>query len=99
MRKAHEVVPRPDMTQYLYFFENGYGASVIQFKDGHEGLWELGVREKGKRGMWCLTDKSPIGDVVFGGQTEAEIDALLDRLEALPKRFGAKSSVQKEVVK
>lgn len=79
--------------QRIYAFENGYGASVIWHigsRGSDKGLWELAVLKYTKpfSSRWDLCYTTPITDDVVGFQTEKEIDALLDRIEALPKECG-----------
>lgn len=76
--------------QYLFRFENDYGASVIKHDGsyGHrEDLWELAV-------LWfsgpCINDRgicytTPITDDVIGWQTDKEIRDLLQRIKELEK--------------
>lgn len=77
-------------TQKLYRFANGYGASVVQFVysyGGDEGLWELAVLLlTGPKEMdYELTYDTPITSDVEGRLTEDEVDALLAKIEALPR--------------
>lgn len=75
-------------TQRLYYFDNGYGASVIRHDysyGGPEGLWELAVIEKstGEKGF-RLTYDTPVTDDVEGQLTEEEVEALLKQIKELP---------------
>lgn len=72
--------------QKLYEFDNGYGASVVQAPfsyGGSEGLWELGVL-RWQEGKFTLTYDTAITDDVVGYLTEAAVEDLLARIEALP---------------
>jgi hypothetical protein len=69
--------------QHKASFPNGYGASVVRhsFSYGNEsGLWELAVL---KDDSICYD--TPITDDVLGHLTEAEVNEILDQIEALPK--------------
>ena len=71
-------------TQRKYKFPNGYGASVVRhsYSYGHEsGLWELAVM--GADGH--LTYETPITNDVIGYLDEAEVNATLASIAALPK--------------
>ena len=75
--------------QYLKFFPNGYGVSVIKhdFSYGHElGLWELAVL-KGNLKEWDLCYDTPITaekhDGVIGFLNEDEVNDLVDQVKAL----------------
>lgn len=75
--------------QRLYAFENGRGASVVrnEFSYGRaRGLWELAVLKFQGKGLldYGLDYSTPITDDVLGHLTEAEVDELLARIEALP---------------
>lgn len=74
--------------QYVFSFDNGYGASVIQSYISYgneEGLWELAVITFNEdKSDWNLTYRTPITDDVIGSQTVEEINALLTQIEQLP---------------
>lgn len=75
----------PDGIQYIYMFENGYGASVVCHKfsyGGPKGLFELGVLNN-YTGQLCYT--TPITDDVLGHLTVDEVEAVLDKIQALPE--------------
>ena len=75
-----------DGTQKLYFFDNGYGASVVchSFSYGHEaGLWELAVI-KGTQGKWSLEYDTPISDDVLGWLNNQDVEDLLEKIQNLP---------------
>jgi hypothetical protein len=76
--------------QRIWFFPNGYGASVIRGPytyGGPAGLFELAVL-RGTQGDSALCYDTPITNDVLGHQTEAEIETLLVQIEALPKAKG-----------
>lgn len=93
------VVPAPldeDLRQYIFCFENGYGASIIP--DGldwmtgkySDNVWELAVIEisedkKGERD-WELCFDTEITKDVIRHRTEEEIEELLNAIEKLPKK-------------
>lgn len=75
--------------QYVFSFENGYGASVVQspFSYGsEEGLWELAVItfDDEDKTSWNLTYSTPITDDVIGWQTVYGINETLSQIERLP---------------
>ena len=75
-----------------YYFNNGYGASVIKGPNtlgGRDELWELAVLEKAADGAWdawALCYTTPIADAVIGWLSEDAVDTLLGMIENLPKR-------------
>ena len=74
-----------DGVQYLTFYPNGYGASIVQHKysyGGNIGLWELAVI-KGTEEEWDICYTTPITNDVLGYLEEAEVDELLIKIEAL----------------
>jgi len=68
-----------------YYFNNGYGASVIRGPYTPRGIWDLSVLRMAADGRWLLCITTPITDDVIGHLSEDEVDALLDRIEKLPK--------------
>src|SRR5882672_9166166 len=81
----------PGGIQRLYYFENGFGASVIQSRysyGGPSGLWELAVLRRqadaSRKREWQLTYDTPITDDVIGHLNEDEAQGLLRRIRALP---------------
>ena len=77
-----------DGIQYLFRFENNYGASVIKHKGsyGHEDdLWELAVIkfDNDDNDSWDLTYDTPITADVEGWLTDDEVRALLQRIKEL----------------
>ena len=73
-------------SQWIYRFDNGFGASVVQGPytyGGPEGLYGLGVLTfDGDK--HSLTYETPITSDVIGHQTAEEIGELLARIAALP---------------
>ena len=73
--------------QYIFRFENNYGASVVKHfgSYGHEDdLWELAViKFDAETGEWNLTYDTEITDDVLGCQTDEEIRDLLKRIKEL----------------
>lgn len=85
MKKPTEEKPCHDGIQRLYFFPNGYGASVIRHKYSYgneDGNWELGVI-KGNPEDWKLCYSTPITEDVEGNVTDEQVDAILTQIEAL----------------
>jgi hypothetical protein len=71
--------------QAKYFFDNGYGVSVIKSSNsygGSEGLYELAVL-KGLEEDWEICYDTPITDDVIGYQSVEDIDNLLSQVESL----------------
>lgn len=81
--------------QRLYRFDNGFGASVVQFSmptpsglfagsyGANAGLWELGViRWTGDE--FHLTYETPITDDVIGHLDLDEVQEILRRIRDLP---------------
>ena len=87
-----EIVPDVSKTlhggvQLLYFFPNGYGASIISHQysyGGLDGKYELAVL-LGTLENYTLTYDSPITDDVVGYLSADEATDLLKQIMALPK--------------
>lgn len=76
-----ECIEKKDGTQWLFKFENGYGASVITggiAYGGKAGFFELAVM-KGDE----LCYDTPITDDVVGWLKSDEVNKLLDIIERL----------------
>ena len=77
--------------QYLFFFPNFYGASVVRHRGSYgsaSGLWELAVvryTAAPPAAKWSLTYRTPITDDVMGRLSEAEVKDVLDQIEKLSK--------------
>lgn len=69
--------------QYLFKFENGYGASVIQFD--YSCRWELAVIYFYDEDEWHLCYDTPITDDVIDGLTDEEVNDILRLIKALDK--------------
>lgn len=72
---------------YRFFFENGYGASVIKHSGSYgneRDLWELAVLT-GNKNNWELSYNTQITDDVIGYLSIAEVNELLDKIKELPK--------------
>ena len=83
---ADEEGPLNGGIQYLFFFPNGQGASVVwhSFSYGNEeGNWELAVI-KGNAEDFSLDYSTPITQDVLGYLTVPEVDTLLTRIKRLP---------------
>lgn len=71
--------------QKIYFFDNGYGASVVRhsFSYGNElGLWELAVIH-GDISNWDLTFGTTITNDVLGYLTLDDVDKILNKIKNL----------------
>lgn len=78
--------------QVIFHFPNGYGASVVRSSNigiwgrtygADQGLWELAVL-KFEGFEWYLTYDTEITDDVIGYLEPEDVDALLERIKALP---------------
>ena len=79
--------PHPNWNgvQAKYFFDNGYGVSVIKASEsygGSEGLYELAVL-KGVEEDWKICYDTPITDDVVGHLTPEDIDTILNQVKEL----------------
>ena len=72
---------RHNGVHYHFYFDNGYGASVIRHEysyGGDQGLWELAVLAGD-----LLCYDTEITDDVIGYLTEEEVEELLNRIKNL----------------
>lgn len=73
--------------QYLFRFENHYGASVVKHSFSYgsgKDLWELAViKFDPENGSWYLTYTTPITEDVEGCLTDEEVRDLLQRIKEL----------------
>jgi hypothetical protein len=71
--------------QYVYRFDNEYGASVVRHQysyGGEVGLWEVAViKFEGKD--WRLAYDTPITDDVIGWLTDDEVGETLSQIDSL----------------
>jgi hypothetical protein len=71
--------------QYLAFFPNGYGVSIVQhdFSYGNkEGLWEMAVI-KGNEEEWDIIYNTHITNDVLGYLTEEQVNEYVDQVITL----------------
>lgn len=87
--EQHLVTRRPcnGGVQYMFKFENGYGASVIKhdFSYGNDtDHWELAVIKWTEDGSyWDLCYDTDITDDVIGGLTDKAVRELLQEIKEL----------------
>jgi hypothetical protein len=98
--------PAGSGTQKIYRFDNGFGASVVQFTIGGfgfgsygvaEGHWELAVlRFTGNNPArdFELTYNTPITDDVLGHLDDAEVEETLAQIRALPALTSGEESAR-----
>lgn len=87
MSKFKDLPSKPcnDGIQYLAFYPNGYGASIVKHTfsyGGDRGLWELAVII-GTNDKWHLCYDTPITDDVLGHLTEDSVDEILEQIQNL----------------
>lgn len=79
----------PFAWQWLFKFENGYGASVIK-RDGsfgfEEDLFELGVIRWGSENEWHLSYSTELTDDVIGHLSNDEVMLILYKIKNLKER-------------
>lgn len=76
------------MKQYLFHFENGYGASVISNGIAYGNSkkpYELAVIEK-NGDEWCLCFDTEITDDVIAYLDENDVVKILEKIEKLEKK-------------
>lgn len=89
MRKANETIELPKHTQHAYYFNNGYGASVVRTPGSYgysKNLWELAVLKEMPARVWGLCFDTPLTNDFIGGLSEKAVDVLLEEIESWPKR-------------
>ena len=78
--------PALDGVQYLFRFENYYGASVVKHSFSHgsaQDLWELAVIKFDKEYKWDLCYDTEITYDVEGYLTDENVRELLGRIKGL----------------
>lgn len=74
-------------TQTVVFFDNGYGASVVQHKysyGGDRGLFEIAVL-LGNMDKWDICYSTDITDDVLGYLNDDEVAETLNKIKELKK--------------
>lgn len=97
MKEFKDLVfqPHPNMEglQATYFFENGYGVSVVRFNlpfggygsyTSNENEWELAIA-KGNSDNWEICYDTPITEDVLGHLTAPDVTHIMKRVQSLPK--------------
>ena len=91
--EKYYVVHGPNLggVQYIFRFDNDYGASVLKLPDfwGRNGgfkLWELAVIIFDDGENYDLDYTTPITDEVIQDLTDKEVCELLGRIKDLPKK-------------
>ena len=72
--------------QKIWRFENGFGASVVQFEGAYvrgSDEWELAVIRFDKNDDWELDFTTPITDDVLGYLKEKEVEMILKQIANL----------------
>lgn len=90
MRTPNETIYKWGGVAHTFYFENGFGASVVchEYSYGYEaGLLEIAVLRQDDRG-WGICYDTPITSDVIGYLTEEEVDDILNQIEALPATTG-----------
>ena len=75
--------------QYMFEFDNGYGASVIRSTysyGGNNGLFELAVINWIDKDNWDFNYNTEITSEVIGYLTEEEVNDILDKIKLLIRR-------------
>jgi hypothetical protein len=91
MKTDFKTLPSRELNggiQYLAFYPNGFGASIIKHGfsyGGKNGLWELAV-VKGDKDEWDLCYSTRITNDVIGYLTDDDVNKLLNRIKRLKKR-------------
>ena len=72
--------------QYLFKFENGYGASVVKHDfsyGGKKGLWELAVIKIESVDKWQLCYTTEITNDVLGWLSNEDVIETLNKIETI----------------
>ena len=72
--------------QYLFKFDNHYGASVVKHKCsyGHgQDLWELAVILFDECGEWDITYDTDIANDVIGNLSDEKVKDILGKIKSL----------------
>lgn len=84
-----ESRPHHGGVQYMFKFDNGYGASVIRTPysyGGRNGLWELAVCKYYEfLDRWHICYNTPITDDVIGYLKDEDVMEYLKQIKELPK--------------
>ena len=81
-----ESRPHNGGVQYMFKFDNGYGASVIKTPTsygGRNGLWELAVCKCYEHYGWHLCYDTPITDDVIGYLKDEDVMEYLKQIKEL----------------
>lgn len=84
-----EKKPIWDGRQYLFRFDNGYGASVVKHHGSYgsyDDLWELAVLHFDGNGKWHLVYDTPITDDVEGFLDDEDVRNLLNQIRDLQEQ-------------
>ncbi len=90
-----EKKPIWDGMQYLFRFDNGYGASVVKHHGSYGSyadLWELAVIHFDDHAEWHLTYDTPITDDVEGFLEDEDVRNLLKQIRDLQKQIHEEES-------
>lgn len=72
--------------QYVFKFDNNYGASIIKRRGSYgldKDLWELAVIRFESVDVWRLTYDTEITDNVIGYLTDEEVNEILHKIKNL----------------
>lgn len=90
-----ERKPIFDGIQYLFRFDNGYGASVVKHHGSYgsyDDLWELAVIYFDGDIKWHITYNTPITDDVEGFLNNEDVCNLLNQIRDLQKQIHGEES-------
>ena len=82
--------------RYEFYFENGYGASVVKNDctyGGQEGIWELAVLDKDGE----ITYQTSITRSVIGGLDDSGVENILNKIKELVMEEGYIEFLKSEV--